>query len=188
MADRDTSTTRTGLVREAAVFQLRAEIVLPAEPSDIYPVISDLARSGEWSPECRGGSWVDGRPSALGAVFRGDNLRGPEVVPWAPVTRGNWSTYAEVVAAEPGRTFRWAMRDSAGARQDSVWGFDIEAAGEHSRLIHHFRMGEPTEGIRRITSGMTEEERRTFFGEWSRKLADDLVFTLGRIRDAIGRF
>src|SRR5438094_139272 len=108
-------------VEKAPLFQSRADVHVSATPDEVYAVISDLPRSGEWSPECTGGEWVSGEPATVGAVFRGHNYRPEDVVAWAPVVRGNWSTEAEVVAAEPGRTFRWAMRDSSGAKQESVW-------------------------------------------------------------------
>ncbi|MFJ1707085.1 SRPBCC family protein [Kitasatospora sp. NPDC088346] len=167
----------------APLFQVRAEISVSAEPADVYSVISDLARSGEWSPECLGGEWVVGAPAEVGSVFRGENLRSEEVVSWAPVVRGKWHTHAEVVAAEPGRTFRWAMHDSAGGKQDSVWAFDIEAAGPAgSLLVHHFRMGTATEGIRGITAEMDRDEKQRFFADWAGKLEQDLAETLGRIK------
>ncbi|MER5491724.1 SRPBCC family protein [Streptomyces sp. NPDC002490] len=168
------------------LFSADAEIHLTAAPLDVYAVVSDLPRSGDWSPECRGGSWISGDPCAVGAVFRGENVRAAEVVAWAPVVRGAWTTYAEVVAAEPGRTFRWAMHDSAGRRQESVWGFDLAPGADGGTLlVHHFRMDAPTEGIRGITAAMDPVERRRFFVEWGEKIADDLTATLQRIRTAV---
>ncbi|MFC5663021.1 SRPBCC family protein [Kitasatospora misakiensis] len=181
----------------APLFRSRAEIRISATPDEIYSVISDLPRCGEWSPECQGGSWVSGEPAAVGSVFRGENLRSPDVVAWAPVVRGVWYTHAEVVAAEPGRTFRWAMRDTGGRAQDSVWAFDIAPgtstgtssgtdtdAGD-SVLVHHFRMGSATEGIRGITAEMDEDAKRRFFAEWGEKVAADLGVTLERIKQVI---
>ncbi|MGF1431137.1 SRPBCC family protein [Kitasatospora sp. LaBMicrA B282] len=169
----------------APLFEVRAEIPVAADPAVVYSVISDLPRSGEWSPECQGGEWVVGTPATVGAVFRGENLRAESVVAWAPVVRGSWTTHAEVVAAEPGRTFRWAMQDSGGRAQDSVWGFDVQAAEQGSTLVHHFRMGTATEGIRGITAEMDEAARQKFFAEWGEKLSEDLGKTLARIQSVI---
>ena len=167
------------------LFHSSAEIHVAAPPETVYEVISDLPRSGEWSPECEGGEWVAGEPARVGAVFEGKNSRSPDVVAWAPVVRGTWTTRAEVVAAEPGRTFRWAMLTKAGERQDSVWGYDIRPADGGSVLTHHFRMGAPTEGIRSITSGMDEAEKRRFFREWREKVAADLTTTLRRVKAVV---
>jgi len=172
-------------VENTPLFQVRAEVAISATPEQVYAVISDLPRSGEWSEECTGGEWVSGTPATVGAVFRGVNERSPDVVAWAPVVRGTWTTEAEIIAAQPGRTFRWSMRDSTGKRQDSIWSFDIEPAGSGATLVHHFRMGEPTEGIKGITAEMNADQKRQFFDEWGAKLAGDLAATLERIKAVI---
>ncbi|GAB3473865.1 SRPBCC family protein [Amycolatopsis cihanbeyliensis] len=172
-------------VENAPLFRLSAEIHVAAPPAEVYAVVGDLARSGEWSPECVGGSWVSGEPGTVGAVFRGENLRGTDVVAWAPVVRGTWFTESEVVAAEPGRTFQWSMRTHSGEKQDSVWAYDIEARDGGSVLTHRFRMGSPTEGIRGITAEMDEAGKSAFFAEWGEKLAADLAVTLERIKHVI---
>jgi Polyketide cyclase / dehydrase and lipid transport len=172
-------------IEETSLFLCRADVHVSATPDEVYAVISDLPRSGEWSVECTGGKWISGEPSTVGAVFRGENLRSPEVVAWAPVVRGTWSTESEIVAAEPGKRFRWAMRTKSGQRQDSVWAFDIEPDGEGSVLVHHFRMGTPTEGIRGIVADMDAEAERKFFVEWGAKLELDLAATLLRIKSVI---
>ncbi|TDU77063.1 SRPBCC family protein [Streptomyces sp. KS 21] len=170
---------------QTPLFRSRAQVHVSAAPAEVYAVVSDLARSGEWSPECLGGEWTTGAPGAVGSVFRGENERSEDVVSWAPVVRGKWTTYAEVVAAEPGRTFQWAMHNSSGQKQDSVWGFSIEADGKESLLVHHFRMGSATEGIRGITAEMDEEQKQQFFAEWGEKVAGDLAATLERIKVVI---
>ena len=170
----------------APLLVARAEIHVDADPGRVYAVVSDLGRSGEWSTECTGGAWVQGEPGAVGSVFRGENRRGEDVVAWAPVVRGAWTTEAEVVAAEPGSAFRWAMRDSAGRAQESVWAFEIAAAdGGGATLVHHFRMGRATEGIRKIVSGLDEAGTARFFAEWGAKLDGDLADTLARIKPVI---
>jgi hypothetical protein len=168
------------------LFELNADIRVSAPPAAVYAVISDLPRSAEWSAECRGGAWVSGEPATVGAVFRGENLRAEDVVAWAPVVRGTWHTESEVVEAEPGRVFRWAMRDRAGRAQESVWSYEIEPADDGgSVLSHRFRMGAATEGIRGITAEMDDAERARFFAEWRDKLAVDLRTTLRRIKAVV---
>ncbi|MEU6023259.1 SRPBCC family protein [Micromonospora sp. NPDC048871] len=164
------------------LFELSVQSKVSAPPDRVYALVSDLERSGEWSPECVGGSWIAGEPGTVGAVFRGENRREADVVAWAPVVRGVWFTESEVVTAEPGRTFAWSMRNRAGARQDSVWAYDIaEQPGGGSVLVHRFRMGAATEGIRGITADMDAAARERFFAEWGAKVAGDMRATLGRL-------
>ncbi|AZM75409.1 SRPBCC family protein [Streptomyces sp. ICN988] len=180
-----TANTET-IIDNSPLFELDARIRVAASPEKIYSVVSDLARSKEWSPECMGGEWIEGAPSAVGSVFRGENLRSEDVVGWAPLVRGTWYTEARVVAAEPGRTFRWMMLTHAREDQESVWGFDIEDAGDGtSWLIHHFRMGKATAGIHKIVADLDEDGRKRFVVDWTAKLAQDLDDTLARIKAVI---
>ncbi|MFC4566041.1 SRPBCC family protein [Nocardiopsis mangrovi] len=177
----------TSIIDTTPLFELDARIAVAAPPATVYSVVSDLPRSAEWSPECRGGTWTSGPPGQAGSIFRGENLRADDVVGWAPLVRGTWHTEARVVAAEPGRTFRWMMLSHAHEDQESVWGFDIAPAAGGAVLTHHFRMGRATAGIRKITADLDEEDRKRFIADWTGKLADDLDVTLARIRDVIER-
>lgn len=167
------------------LFDIAVESPVARAPEFVYSVVSDLPRCHEWSEECTGGEWTHGEPGAVGSVFRGHNFRDPDVVPWAPVVRGAWTTTAEVVAAEPARRFAWAMRTEAGRAQESVWGFTLHPAAGGTVLTHHFRMGVPTEGIQGITAGMTDDEKKKFFEEWGDKVRADMAATVGRLRNVI---
>lgn len=172
--------------RNAPLFEARVETQVTRPPEFVYSVVSDLPRSSEWSEECTGGEWIQGEPGALGSVFRGHNFRRPEVVAWAPVVRGTWTTHAEVVEAEPARRFAWAMRTEAGRAQESVWSYTLApAAGGGTTLTHSFRMDAPTEGIQGITAGMSDDERKNFFEEWGEKVRSDMVATVERLKKVV---
>ncbi|HEU5155708.1 MAG TPA: SRPBCC family protein [Streptosporangiaceae bacterium] len=171
--------------KKADVFRVHAEIPIAASPEKVYDTVTELSNSGAWSPECRGGTWVTGKPRTVGAKFRGDNYRGNSVVAWAPVVRGPWTTEAEVVEAVPGRTFSWAICDSLGNRQDSVWSFDVEPAKNGCVLTHRYRLGRLTEGLAKILEPLDEAERQRFVVEWNAKLAQDVTATLERIKAVI---
>lgn len=173
------------IIDSTPLFELRADIVVAATPDKTYSVVSDLGRSGEWSPECLGGEWVSGEPATVGAIFRGKNLRSEEVVAWAPLVRGVWYTEAKVTAAEPGRTFQWMMLTHARDDQESVWGFDVAPAEGGCVLTHHFRMGKATAGIHKIVADLDEDERKKFVVDWTDKLVQDLGHTLKRIKDVV---
>ena len=75
-------------------------IEIRADAKTLWAMVSDVTRMGEWSPENRGGEWLDGATGPqIGNRFKGSNQRG----------RAKWSTTCEVTAAEPGRVFEFVV-------------------------------------------------------------------------------
>lgn len=168
-----------------STFRLRVSTSIARSPECVYRLVSDLERSGDWSPECIGGRWVAGAPGEVGSVFAGENHRSSDVVHWAPVLRGKFHSEMEVIEASPPRTFRWAMRDSAGWPQQSVWGFDISPDTVGTLMIHTFWMGRLTEGMKKIVAGMDEPELDRFLNEWGTKIKFDMARAVARIKDLL---
>jgi len=76
-----------------------ASIVIASSPDALYDLVSDVTRTGEWSPVCMSCWWDDGAGPRAGAWFTGRNK----------VPGRTWETRSEVVAAEPGREFAWLV-------------------------------------------------------------------------------
>ena len=70
-------------------------VTIGASAADVYAMISDVTRMGEWSPECRRCEWVDDTHTE----FRGHNRVGP----W------RWSTTAKVVVSQPAVEFAFTV-------------------------------------------------------------------------------
>lgn len=72
-----------------------------AAPADqIWSLVSDLPRMGEWSNENQGGRWLgDATGPAVGAQLRGSNRHG-----WH-----RWSTKATIVDCVPGERLRFEV-------------------------------------------------------------------------------
>jgi hypothetical protein len=87
-------------------------IVLAASPEALYDLVSDVTRTGEWSPVCRACWWDDGATGQVGDWFTGRN----------EVPDRTWETRSQVVAADRGREFAWLV----GGRF-ARWGFRLEA-------------------------------------------------------------
>lgn len=172
-------------IERTPLFQLRADVHIAATPDEIYAVVSDMDRSAEWSLECCGGMWVSGEPGKVGSVFRGENFRADSVVAWAPVPRGVWYTHTEVIAAEPGRKFRWETLDTSGVKEGSRWGFDIELTDDGCVLVHHYEMDKATAGIHRIVANMGEAEKQRFIADWAVKLQHNIEATLQRLKNLL---
>lgn len=147
--------TEPGSTREARTH-------IEASPETVYAMVSDLPRMGEWSPENRGGEWLDGATGpAVGAKFKGHNKR-----------KGGWSTKVTVTAAEPGKELafetgkgetRWRYRfESSGGGVDVVESFEIvKVPGAIARSLTKVATGVPWEGREDdMQAGMEETLRR----------------------------
>lgn len=92
---------------------------IAAPPDQVWALISDLPRMGDWSPENNGGSWARGATGPrLGARFKGRNGGG----------RRRWSTDVVVTACEPGRSFAFDV--TALGLGVARWGYTIEPADD----------------------------------------------------------
>lgn len=100
-------------------------IVIARSPEALYDMVSDVTRMGEWSPVCTACWWDDGDGPWAGAWFTGRN----------ELPERTWETRSQVVAAERGQEFAFAMRGSwvrwgytfasvdAGTRVTESWEF-----------------------------------------------------------------
>ncbi len=96
-----------------------------APPQVVYDLIADLARMGEWSPECVGGAWLTDERGP-GARFKGRNRRG----------LARWSTIAEVLVADRPRELSFATlhRELPATR----WTYHLVPVGDGTRLTESF--------------------------------------------------
>lgn len=89
-----------------------------ASPDDVYALVADLGRMGEWSPEAAGVRWVGGATGPRpGARFRGRNRN----------RLWRWQTTCTVVTADPGRELSW--RSSLLGLPVALWRYQFEADG-----------------------------------------------------------
>lgn len=94
-------------------------IVIAASPAAVYELVSDVTRTGEWSPVCQACWWDEGAAGAVGDSFTGRNV----------LPERTWETRCEVVAAEHGRRFGWLVGDSL-----VWWMYSMEPTGSGTRL------------------------------------------------------
>jgi hypothetical protein len=92
---------------------------IDAPSQQIYDLVSDLPRMGEWSPENTGGRWLGGATAAApGARFKGKNRHGVR----------RWSTTVTVVEATPGETFTFDV--AFGPLDVARWSYSIAPSAE----------------------------------------------------------
>ncbi len=97
------------------------EVAAPAE--EVWAMIADLPRMGEWSPENEGGEWLNGATGpAPGVTFRGTNRNGSKT----------WKMLVTLVDVEPGR--RLSFRTSSMGAPSAEWSYDIEPTDTGCRV------------------------------------------------------
>ncbi len=107
------------------------ERVVPGTPEAVWALLADVTRTGEWSPECRGGRWLDGATTAVvGARFRGVNR-------WGLV---RWTRVCEVVTAQPGRELSWRTVPSRLTPDSTLWRFRLEPVDGGTRVVQSYEV------------------------------------------------
>ncbi len=135
----DTDDVVTGATVEVAV-------EVDGSPEQVWGLITDVTRIGEWSPECIDGWWLDKEEplASVGARFEGHNRY-----------RGGFEATARCVVteADPPRSFAWAVLDPDEVvdRPGSVWSYLLTpgAGADRTLVTHRFVHGPGMTGVRR---------------------------------------
>jgi Polyketide cyclase / dehydrase and lipid transport len=114
--------------------QLRqsGSIVIARTPEQLFDLVSDVTRMGEWSPVCKACWWDEGEGPRVGAHFTGRN----------EVPERTWETKSEVVAADPGREFAWAVAEPPTRAR---WGYTFEPIDGGTKVTEAWEL--PPEGV-----------------------------------------
>lgn len=94
-------------------------IVIAASPEAVYDLVSDVTRTGEWSPVCRECRWDEGATGAVGDMFTGRNV----------LPNRTWETRCTVTHAERGKAFGWLVGDGLVS-----WLYSMEPVAGGTRL------------------------------------------------------
>ena len=104
---------------------------MDAPPAEVWGLVSDVTRIGEFSPETFEARWRRGYDGPeVGAKFKGHVKRngvGPTY--WSP---------CRVTACEPERHFEFSVGTDAVTLNN--WGYRLEPEGSGTRLTEYFRL------------------------------------------------
>ena len=120
---------------------------IDAPAAQLWSMVSDITRMGEWSPESTGGKWTKGASGpAVGAKFSGTNRNGKK----------KWSTTGTVVAAEPGERFAFVV--DVGPIAISMWAYDFANDGSGCTVTETWtdRRGRFARSIGKPASGVAD--------------------------------
>jgi hypothetical protein len=106
-------------------------IVIKRSPEELYDMVADVTRTGEWSPVCTACWWDEGDGPHVGDKFTGRNER-PE---------RTWETRSEVVAADRGREFAWVVAEPPTRAR---WGYSFAAVDDGTEVTETWEL--PPEG------------------------------------------
>jgi len=95
-------------------------LVVGRPPHEVYDLVADVTRMGEYSPICVACWWDEGDGPRVGAHFTGRNV----------LPERTWETRSEVVAAEPGREFAWVV-----GAQIARWGYTFTAVEGGTEVV-----------------------------------------------------
>lgn len=94
-------------------------ITVHAPAQAVYELVSDISRTGEWSPTCVRCEWDDPAWTGVGATFTGYN----------ETPSRSWQTTSTVIAAEPGSRFAWEVGNGF-----VRWSYDLRPAGDDTNV------------------------------------------------------
>lgn len=136
--------TGTGTLGGVTELNRSESITVAVPPDELYALVSDVTRMGEFSPVCRACWWDEGAGPQVGAWFTGRNEDAGRT----------WETRSQVVAAEPGRKFAWEVNDGW-----VYWGFTLEPAGEGTELTQWWEfLPKGVDGFRQAFGDTAEAE------------------------------
>lgn len=145
---------------------LEAHIEIDAPPERVWTVVSDIARMGEWSPECR-------KVVVVGTPREGTHLIGLNRRRWTV-----WPTNSRIVRYEPGRAIAWKVFTNR-----ATWSYELEpTAGGGTRVIE--RRDLPSNGLAPISAAFT----KAFLGgaaSHDAELLEGMQTTLDRIKSTV---
>lgn len=108
-----------------------ATVHMAATPQQVWDLVSDVTRVGEYSPETFEAEWLDGATGpATGARFRGHVKRNEK----GPVY---WTT-CRISDCEPGRVFEFQVVGAG--KVINTWRYEFAAAGEGTDVTESFRL------------------------------------------------
>ena len=142
-------------------------IVIDATPQEVYAVVSDVTRVGEWSPVCAEGWWIDDGGPSEGSWFGGRN----------EVPGRTWETKSRVTKAEPGAAFAWQV----GGKFVS-WGYTMSAVEDGTELSETWALNQATKDMFAENYG---EKAEQVLDQRRQEALDGIPATLAKLKQII---
>ena len=138
------------------------EVEVDATVEQVWSVVADVTRVGEWSHECRSASWVgDVRRAVPGARFRGHNRAS---------LLARWSRTSEVVSVEPRRELVWRTVSTPLFPDSTEWRIRLEPRADRTLITQTFTVVRAPWMLDRLYAALIPSHR-----DRDARLAEDLA-------------
>jgi hypothetical protein len=129
---------------------VQEEIAIHAPPARVWALVTDLHAMGEWSPEYRGGEWLDGASGpVVGARFKGRNKREDR----------EWESESIITECQAERTLAWAVgRDPE--QPGASWRFDLTPQGHVTLVRQQVIIGPGPSGLTAVIDQRPDLEEK----------------------------
>jgi uncharacterized protein YndB with AHSA1/START domain len=109
----------------------RVDVEVDVPVQDVWAVVSDPTRVGEWSHECCSAEWTSGDGNPVpGARFRGRNRNG----------RLRWTRTCELVAVDEPHEIVWRTVPSVLFPDSTEWSIRLQPSGRGTRITQTFQV------------------------------------------------
>jgi hypothetical protein len=107
------------------------QVTTSATPEQVWDVLADVTRTGEWSHETHGAEWLDGTgPAVPGARFKGRNKHG----------RTGWTRLCRIEDADRGRRISWVTVPTRLYPDSTRWTYDLSSGDGGTTITQSFEV------------------------------------------------
>ena len=147
-----------------APLSITVDRIIDASPDELYDIISDVTRIGEFSTECVDAEWLDGATGPdVGVRFKGSNRLG----------KASWSTKPTITQADRGEVFEFDVPGASGP----VWRYEFTALDDgRTHVVQSMAQQKPLNAFIRFLqrrNGVTD--RRSHLAEGMTTTLDNLA-------------
>ena len=117
-------------MNQTSIRHYQESVTVKASAETLYDLVSDITRTGEWSPVCTSCWWDDAvGPGQVGAGQVGAWFTGRNNLP-----HRTWETRSQLVVADRGREFAWIVGGNF-----VRWGFSLTPADTETTVTESWQ-------------------------------------------------